>query len=216
MTSPILISRIQTQRAKAGALLAALLFAAISPAVSAGTPTDPPPTATTVLQSDPQPPAVTGTNSAGSQGAIKKSQAMSSHEEWMETMGISLGFVAVVFGIGIGFFAIWADYRKRHELLMICHQERMAALDKGLELPPFPSSLVNEPEDLAMCGLGQEPAKPSNGLKSGLVLVGLGVGLGFLISWKVGALFIGLGVAFLVYYAIAGRKLGADKSGSVK
>ena len=215
MTNQTLTLRIQTRKAKIFTLLAALLVASLAPVESADTAIDPAAASGPVTQPAAQPPLETESKRAAL-GSVKKSREQSTHEEWMETVGISIGFVAVVFGIGIAFFAIWVDYRKRHELLKICHEERMAALDKGLDLPPFPTSAVNDPEDVAMLGLRKEPPKQSNGLKPGLILLGVGTGGAFGFSWSFSGILIGIGAAFLVYYVVEGRKLQSGKSRSAE
>ena len=215
MTNQTITLRIQTRKAKAFTLLAALLLASIAPVESADTAIDLAAASGPVTQPAAQPPLETESKSAAPE-SIKKSRDKSPHEQWMETVGISMGFVAMVLGIGIGFFAIGVDYRKRHELLKICHEERMAALDKGLDLPPFPTSAVNDSEDLAIQQLCKEPSKPGNGLKPGLILLGVGAGGAFEFSWSFSGILIGIGAAFLLYYVIEGRKLQPGKSGSAK
>lgn len=44
----------------------------------------------------------------------------------------------------MGFFGWYLDYRKRKDMLTLLHQERMAALDKGIELPPLPEAFFSE------------------------------------------------------------------------
>ena len=120
-----------------------------------------------------------------------------------ELMGMSIGFVAVVMGIGIGMLAIWTEHKKRITLMQLCHQERMAALEKGLELPPFPQEEAEAPE------------VPGSGLKGGLIWLALGIGLGLFLGFQekpdihpaLSAIPVALGVAYLLYYAIVGRKL---------
>lgn len=40
-------------------------------------------------------------------------------------------------GISIPIIAIYLDFRKRREMFALHHQERMAAIEKGIELPPL-------------------------------------------------------------------------------
>ena len=88
----------------------------------------------------------------------------------------------------------------------------MAALEKGLELPPFPPNLVNDPE----VPEPSVPSEPGNSLKTGLIILGIGFGTAFVFSWKYSAIVIGIGAAYLVYYVIEGRKREAGKNGPAK
>ncbi len=46
--------------------------------------------------------------------------------------------VAIVMSLGVGMLSIWLDYRKKREMFQLHHAERMAAIEKGIELPPLP------------------------------------------------------------------------------
>jgi len=124
-------------------------------------------------------------------------------------IGLCLGAVAVVFGFSIACLAIWTEAQKRRDLISAVHRERMAALEKGLDLPPFPSEWPSR--DAAGCG----PGVPSSGLKPGLMWLATGIGLWLFLSPKnhgllhpsVGAIPAAVGVAHLVYFAMEGRKL---------
>lgn len=122
------------------------------------------------------------------------------HEKRRELIGISIGAVAVPLGLGIAILAVWSDYKKRQNLIQACHQERMAALDKGLELPPYPRELFADSDSA-------EQRAPSTGLRPGLILLGLGVGTWFCFG-KLAFILVGFGAAYLLYYAIEGRKCG--------
>lgn len=130
------------------------------------------------------------------------------HERRMGVMGISLGAAATLLGFGIAFFAIWVEYRKRRELLEAIHKERLASLERGIEPPPFPKELVDDAADCT-------PSRPpTTGLKAGLVLIAVGAGLWLFLPQSgrgpfhssVGAIPGAIGVAYLVYYVIEGRK----------
>lgn len=137
------------------------------------------------------------TNSPKSTGQPREK---TDHEKRMELIGISIGAVAAPLGIGIAILAVWCDYRKRQNLIQACHVERMAALEKGLELPPYPREPFSDSDS-------SEPNTPSTGLRPGLILFGLGAGAWFFLG-NLALILVGLGVAYLVYYAIEGRKFG--------
>src|ERR1700678_4050598 len=46
--------------------------------------------------------------------------------------------IAIVLGISMGAWTIYLSYRKRREMFALYHEERMAAIEKGIELPPLP------------------------------------------------------------------------------
>ena len=113
--------------------------------------------------------------------------------------------IAIVMGIGIGMLAIYFNYRKRKEIFALYHQERMAALDKGVELAPLPTEFFTDDN--------AQPYSPRRILLKGMIW--LFIGLALLIAiYKCGehdsALFalipIGIGLAFLIYYFTVGRK----------
>jgi hypothetical protein len=113
----------------------------------------------------------------------------------------------IVFGIGVPLsipivFAV-LNYRKRRRLMELHHAERMAAIERGMDVPPLPLELLD----------GQSAKRRRTSLLPGLVW--LFVGLAVLISLgKVGeeeAIFglipTGVGLAYLIYYFFEGRKL---------
>jgi hypothetical protein len=107
----------------------------------------------------------------------------------------------VVFSIPI----IWIvlNYRKRLRLMELHHVERMAAIERGMELPPLPIELID----------GRSKRRRSS-LLPGLVwfFIGLAVFAGWLITDfdddlpVIGGLIpLGIGLAYLIYYGVEGR-----------
>lgn len=117
-----------------------------------------------------------------------------------DSIAVMIPIVAIVFGVGIAAIALITGHQrklKRHELR---HRERLAAMEKGLELPP----------ELADSDEGD---RKSNGLRSGMIGVAVGVVLYFALREVAGsdvALFglipAAVGIAQLAYYFIEGRK----------
>lgn len=117
----------------------------------------------------------------------------------------------ILFGVGLPLSIpiVWIvlNYRKRRRLMELHHAERMAAIERGMDLPPLPMELVD----------GNSPRRRRSALLPGLVWFFVGVAL------VVGAgtthdedfpVFLGLiplavGVAYLIYYFAEGRKLEA-------
>jgi hypothetical protein len=125
-------------------------------------------------------------------------------------IGVFIPIVAIVMGIGIGMLSIWSDHKRKAQLLEQNHRERMHALEKGIELPPLPANLV---------GMSNGPATASaaKSLRSGIMLVLIGILLFFAIDvagGREGALFglipAAVGVANLVYAAIQWNKEKTD------
>ncbi len=98
-----------------------------------------------------------------------------------EYLGMGMGFVALTSGFGLAFLAIWTDYRKRRDLIDMLHRERMLALEKGLELPEIPRTLVGESPE-------SKPGhvSPTKGLKGGLIWLVTGFGFTLFFAFEVG------------------------------
>jgi Domain of unknown function (DUF6249) len=120
--------------------------------------------------------------------------------------------IAIVMGLGIGMLNIYLNYRKRKEMFALYHQERMAAIEKGIELPPLPEDFFHED-----C----KPSRisPHRTLLSGLILTFIGLTLYIALHVSVphsessgdpssfALIPGGIGVACLIYYFTVGRKL---------
>jgi len=124
----------------------------------------------------------------------------------METQNLALliPIIAIILGIGIAMLATFLQYRKRKETFLLYHQERMAALEKGVELPPLPEVLFSDE--------GLKSYHPRRHLLKGLVWLFTGIGLGVALWPTAGfehSLFslipIGVGLAHLIYYFVEGK-----------
>jgi cadmium resistance protein CadD (predicted permease) len=127
-------------------------------------------------------------------------------------IGVFIPIVAIVMGIGIAMLSVWSEHKRKAQLLEQNHRERMHAIEKGIELPPLPPNLV---------GLSNGPstASAAKSLRSGIMLVLIGVVLFFAIDvagGREGALFglipAAVGIANLVYAAIQWDKEKADST----
>jgi uncharacterized protein DUF6249 len=126
-------------------------------------------------------------------------------------IGVFIPIVAIVMGVGAGIVAIWSEHRRKAQLLEQNHRERMQAIEKGLELPPLPPNLVSG-------GNGPATASAAKSLRSGIMLVLVGVILYIALGESGGhdAALFGLipsavGIANLVYAAIQWKKEKADE-----
>jgi hypothetical protein len=98
--------------------------------------------------------------------------AMPQHTDVAAILGIMVPIVAIVFGISLGMLGLWLDFRKKRELYQLHHAERMAAIDKGIELPPLPPEFFREDKRR-----GRSERSPIFSLRRGLMwlLIGLAV-----------------------------------------
>ncbi len=109
----------------------------------------------------------------------------------------------IVVPLSIPIVWIVLNYRKRRRLMELFHAERMAAIERGMELPPLPLDLID----------GRSNRRRSS-LLPGLVwfFIGLAVFSGWLITDfdddlpVIGGLIpLGIGLAYLIYYGVEGR-----------
>ena len=121
-------------------------------------------------------------------------------------LGLMIPIIAIIMGIGIGMLAIYLGYCKRKQVFALYHQERMAAIEKGVECPPWPDRL------LADEAASSSPS-PRRHLLKGLVwlFIGLAASVAVYATFDLShALFglipIGIGLAHLIYYAVEGRR----------
>jgi FtsH-binding integral membrane protein len=120
-----------------------------------------------------------------------------------EVIAVMIPIVAIVMGIGIGMLGLLLDYRKKREMFAMHHQERMAAIDKGMEVPPLPPEFFQD---------ARRRRTPADSLRRGLVLLFLGAAItGALYVSARGVYLWGLvpaaiGAALLLFYFIEGRK----------
>lgn len=55
--------------------------------------------------------------------------------------------IAIVGGISFAAFSMYLKVRRQREALHMYHLERMAAIEKGIELPPLPPELLHDRYD---------------------------------------------------------------------
>ena len=127
-------------------------------------------------------------------------------------IGMLIPMVAIVLGIGTAMLAMYLDFRKKREMIQLYHAERMAAIEKGIELPPLPDGYFSG-GDTRSSG----PAKPR---RTGLVLLFLGIGITLALwgsgvvdaLWWLGVVPLALCVAFLLAAWFEARELQKSPS----
>jgi hypothetical protein len=112
--------------------------------------------------------------------------------------------VAIVLGIGIGMLSLVLDYRKKRDMYDMHHKERMAAIEKGMEVPPLPPEFFQNGH--------RRPRTPADNLRRGLVLLLLGVAITIALystfnhHYLWGLIPAAVGIANLLTYWIESRK----------
>jgi hypothetical protein len=122
----------------------------------------------------------------------------------IEQMALLIPIVGIVLGVGVAIVAIITSHREKQKRAELRHRERLAAIEKGIELPPDP-----EPDP--------EPKKASS-LKSGLINLFLGIVLYFAIREVAdddvalfGLIPAAIGVGTLISYFVESRRNGGAR-----
>jgi peptidoglycan/LPS O-acetylase OafA/YrhL len=124
-----------------------------------------------------------------------------------DVLALMIPIIAIVMGIGVGGWSIYLNYRKRRDMFALYHQERMAAIEKGIELAPLPDEFFREE------GGRRHPRSPHSKLLTGLILLFFGLAMfcamyfshqGTDSLWSL--IFIGVGAAFLIFYFAVDKK----------
>ena len=108
-------------------------------------------------------------------------------------------------GIGIGMLSLFLDYRKKQNMFALHHKERLAAIEKGMEVPPLPPEFFQD-------GRRGGVRSPSDYLRRGLVLLFVGVAISVALyntqrqAYLWGLVPAAVGVAQLLFYYLEGRK----------
>ena len=125
------------------------------------------------------------------------------HSSITEVIAVMIPIVAIVMGIGVGMLSLLLDYRKKRDMFAMHHKERMAAIEKGMEVPPLPPEFF---QDM------RRKRAPSDYLRRGLILLFLGVTVtGALYTtahdaYMWGLVLVALGAAQLLFYFLEARK----------
>jgi hypothetical protein len=128
-----------------------------------------------------------------------------------EVVAVFIPIVAIIMSLSIPIVYAIVDYRRRRDIVDANHKERLAAIERGMELPSLPESFYQS----------IKPARRSSYLLPGLVWLFVGIGifiaLGAIAGEDVrmlGLIPAGVGLALLIYHFVEGRKLplaGQDK-----
>jgi hypothetical protein len=114
-------------------------------------------------------------------------------------MSLLIPILGVTLSMAVAIVFILARHRRNMQRLELRHRERMAAIDKGLDLPPEPVEKI--------------PLSRPRYLLRGLVWLGVGLAIVFGAREAMdseGASFgwipVAVGLAYLIFYVVEGRK----------
>lgn len=119
-----------------------------------------------------------------------------------DNLALLIPILGIVMPLSIPIVWIVLNYRKRRRLMELHHAERMAAIERGMDIPPLPVELIG----------GSGPRRRS-ALLPGLIwfFIGLAVLIGtFQVDSDIpligGLIPLGVGLAYLIYYFVEGKK----------
>ena len=121
-----------------------------------------------------------------------------------EIIAVMIPIVAIIMGVGIGMLSLFLDYRKKTELYALHHKERLAAIDKGMEVPPLPPEFFQDPR--------RRPRAASDYLRRGLITLLLGAAVTFALysssprDYLWGLVLVAFGLANLIFWFVESRK----------
>ena len=127
-----------------------------------------------------------------------------------DDIAVLIPIVAIIFGVAVAIVAIQAAHRQRMQRADLRHRERIAAIEKGLELPVDPPEIDTAP-----------PRRPRH-LLVALVLMFVGAALTVALyqtnaehfPYLYGLIPVAAGVAYLIYYLIEGRHEVPSQNGT--
>ena len=90
---------------------------------------------------------------------------------------VLIPLTGTVLGISLAMLAVYLHYKRRTEALRLAHAERMAAIEKGIELPP-PAVRLSHVEEAPRSTVSRQRS-------SGLILVFVGAAI-TLALWQTG------------------------------
>lgn len=119
-----------------------------------------------------------------------------------DVLALMIPIIAIIMGLLIPIVRAVLNYRRQRDLVEAHHRERLAAIERGMDIPALPESFYNAPSSLS------RPRYLLNGMVWLFVGIALFVALrsvaGEDVAWF-GLIPAGVGLAFLIYYAIEGR-----------
>jgi hypothetical protein len=122
-----------------------------------------------------------------------------------DIVAIFIPIVAIVMALSIPIVYTIMDYKRRRDIVEAHHRERLAAIERGVDIPPLPESFYQP--------IQRRPPRQGSTLLAGLIWLFVGVALFVALASVAGdgvsyfALIpAGVGLAYLIHYAVEGRK----------
>ena len=84
-----------------------------------------------------------------------------------DDIGVFIPIIAIIMSLAIPIVFAIVDYRRRRDIVEAHHKERMAAIERGMELPPLPEAFFRS---------FSNARKPSH-LLTGMIWLFVGLGL---------------------------------------
>ena len=84
-------------------------------------------------------------------------------------LSMLIPIVAIIMGVSIGMLSLYLQFVRKREMFQLYHTERMAAIEKGIELPPMPPEFFE--------GRRRTELAPVRHRRSGLILLFIGIAL---------------------------------------
>jgi hypothetical protein len=119
-------------------------------------------------------------------------------------LGVMVPIVAIVMGVGIGMLSLFLDYRKKRDMFALHHKERLAAIEKGMEVPPLPPEFFQDTR--------RRVRVPGDYLRRGLILLLVGIVITIALydtarhEYLWGLVPAAIGVANLLYFWFENRR----------
>lgn len=126
-----------------------------------------------------------------------------------DTLALFIPITAIVMSLAIPIVYAITDYRRRRDIVEAHHKERLAGIERGMDIPPLPEAFFKP------MGKTERPRH----LLTGMIWLFVGIAvilfLGGVADESVALLGLipaGVGAAFLIYYFVEGRKELAESN----
>jgi len=119
-----------------------------------------------------------------------------------DAVAVFIPIIAIVMSLAIPIIYQFLDYRRRRDVVEANHKERMAAIERGMDLPALPEAFYSPLDG------NKRPRHLLTGMVWFLIGVALFLALGAVAGEDVrffGLIPAAVGLAFLIYYFIEGR-----------
>jgi len=130
----------------------------------------------------------------------------------VDAIAVFIPIVAIVMSLSIPIVYAITDYRRRRDIVEAHHKERLAGIERGMEIPPLPEAFFKP------LGRVERPRHLLTGMIWLFVGIAVFLFLGAVADSSVaflGLIPAGVGAAFLIYYFVEGRNEVAEFKASL-